>query len=375
MDGPETFEQNVRRMLPSRKKSPAPAARQSPAAARARLVRRLFPSGVPVLWCPPLTHYDGEGAIDRARIEAHLRHVSSYVKGFLIPGSTGDGWELSNRERRQVLVVALEQAQKLKAHLLVGVLKATAAEAVAAIQEDADWLKARAKERDTQRALAKVRVRGFTVCPPRGKDLAQEQIRRALISILELGLPTAIYQLPQVTQNEMSATVASELARRFENFLLFKDSSGADRVALSGKSLGGVFTMRGGEGDYARWLKAAGGPYDGFLLGSANCFARELHQVLQDISAGRFEAARGLSDRLTTAVDAVARLVAALPEGNPFANANKALDHFFAHGPCAASVSPPRIRSGGHLPVAVIRSTGHILARQGLMPARGYLDA
>jgi dihydrodipicolinate synthase/N-acetylneuraminate lyase len=358
-----------------RNASLAGAATPSIVAARADLLQRLFPDGVPLLWCPPLTHYDGEGGIDRARIAAHLRHLSPYIRGFLIPGSTGDGWELSDGERRQVLELALEQGQILKTHLLIGVLKAKAAEAVAAIREDMQWIKARLKDRNVDKALTKARVCGFTVCPPRGKDLAQEEIGRALASILELGLPTAIYQLPQMTQNEMSAKVAFKLAQRFENFLLFKDSSGADRVALSGKDLGGVFTMRGGESDYARWQKAGGGPYEGFLLGSANCFARELHQLLQDISVGRLEAARRVSERLTAAVSEVSRLVAGLPGGNAFAHANKALDHFFAYGPRAASVPPPRLHGGSRLPVEVIRATGDLLSRNGLMPARGYLDS
>jgi dihydrodipicolinate synthase/N-acetylneuraminate lyase len=306
---------------------------------------------------------------------AHLRHLSPYIKGFLVPGSTGDGWALSDRQRRQVLVIALEHVQKLKAHLLVGVLKSKASEALALIRRDVAWLKTRVGERDATKALAKARVSAFTVCPPRGKDLTQAEIRRDLASVLELGLPTALYQLPQMTHNEMSPAVARELAERFENFLFFKDSSGADRVALAGKGLGGVFTTRGGEGDYARWLKTTGGPYDGFLLGSANCFARELHRVMEDIVAGRVEAARGLSKRLTAAVGEVSRLVAGLSGGNAFAQANKALDHFFAHGPRAAQVPPPRIHSGRRLSVEVIRATGQILARQELLPAQGYLDA
>ena len=71
---------------------------------------------------------------------------------------------------------------------------------------------------------------------------------RALASILEAGFPTALYQLPQVTQNEFSPEVGSSLALRFPNFMLFKDSSGSDRVVSSGKSLGGVFTLREGRG-------------------------------------------------------------------------------------------------------------------------------
>src|SRR2546426_6527362 len=94
------------------------------AASRAQLLRTFFPDGVPVLWCPSLTHYDENGAIDARRIAAHLEHLAPHVKGFLIPGSTGDGWELTEPESRQLLEVALSQAQGLELRVLIGVLKA-----------------------------------------------------------------------------------------------------------------------------------------------------------------------------------------------------------------------------------------------------------
>lgn len=305
---------------------------------------------------------------------AHFRHLSPWVRGFLIPGSSGDGWELTPEERRQVLSIALEQAPALKLRLLVGVLKAQAGEAVATIREDVDWVKSRMNEPDTEKALLQARICGFTVCPPRGKDLTQAEIGRGLAVVLDLGLPTAIYQLPQVTQNELSPEVAAELARKFGNFIFFKDTSGGDRVVLSGLSLGGVFTTRGAEGDYARWLDCSGGPYRGFLLGTANCFARELHQVIADIAARRFDSARQLSNRLTGAVNEVFPLVTGLPDGNAFTNANKAMDCFFAHGPRAAAVAPPRLHAGSRLPPAVVRATGDILSRWELMPQKGYLE-
>src|SRR5205823_10367658 len=121
-------------------------------------------------------------------------------------------------------------------------------------------------------SLLKSRVCGFAVCAPSGKEQTQAEIARGLTSILELGLPTAVYQLPQVTQNEISPGLADSLASRFQNFILFKDSSGADRVVLESKDFSGVCALRGAEGDYTRWFKTAGGPYHGFLLGSANSF-------------------------------------------------------------------------------------------------------
>jgi len=340
---------------------------------RAVTLRRVFPDGVPSLWCPLLTHYDREGAIDMARIAAHLTHLAVHVKGFLIPGSTGDAWELSDAELRQLLNIAFDQVGKLNLNLLVGVLKPGAKDAAAAIHAITDLIKSRTGQTDPALALAQARVCGFTVCPPRGKDVSQSEIERALASILESGLPTAVYQLPQMTQNEISQEAASNLATRFANFIMFKDSSGTDRVARSGKGLAGVFTVRGAEGDYANWLQPAGGPYNGFLLSTANCFARELNQLIGDISAQRFDVAKKMSERLSAVIAEAFRLANPLPDGNPFANANKAMDHFSAYGPQAASVPPPRLHAGTHLPVEMIRATGEILSRYDLMPDKGYL--
>jgi dihydrodipicolinate synthase/N-acetylneuraminate lyase len=342
---------------------------------RKRLLGRLFPDGVPTLWCPLITHYQPDGAIDAERMAAHLRHLAPDVKGFLIPGSTGDGWEMDAKEIRRLLEIALEQTTRLKLHLLIGVLRTDAEGAKRAFIDTVEWLKPRTGTDDEEACLAKSRICGFTVCPPRGADLSQETIRDGLEEILAIGLPTALYQLPQVTQNELSPDLVSDLARAFPNFILFKDTSGADHVALSGRRLEGVFLVRGAEGDYVRWLKSVGGPYDGFLLSTANGFGRELRRLIEDLSAGRMDAARERSDRLTAAVSEVFGAVAGLPHGNPFANANKALDHFFAYGPQAANRPAPRLHAGPSLPEEAIRAAGNSLLRHGLMPVQGYLES
>src|SRR6266403_4900499 len=99
------------------------ATEPSTASERAALLSALFPGGVPRLWCPPLTHYDRHGAIDDRRIAAHLRHLAPSVKGVLMPGSTGDGWELTAEESSQVAEIASNEAEKLELRLLIGVLE------------------------------------------------------------------------------------------------------------------------------------------------------------------------------------------------------------------------------------------------------------
>jgi hypothetical protein len=33
-------------------------------------------------------------------MSAHLAHIVPWVKGYLIPGSTGDGWEMDDEAKR-----------------------------------------------------------------------------------------------------------------------------------------------------------------------------------------------------------------------------------------------------------------------------------
>jgi dihydrodipicolinate synthase/N-acetylneuraminate lyase len=213
------------------------------------------------------------------------------------------------------------------------------------------------------------------VTPPKGADLDQTVIRGELESILGLGYPTALYQLPQITENEMSPETVSDLAGRYENFYLFKDTSGGDRVALSGAPTADVFMVRGAEGGYAKHLKPAGGRYDGFLLSTANSFAAELSEIVELVFAGRQMEAAELSARVETVVNGVFDAVSALPYGNPFANANKAIDHVRAYLPDHGSVPPPMTHSGNRIPQDAVELAERLLREQDLLPGRGYLRA
>jgi dihydrodipicolinate synthase/N-acetylneuraminate lyase len=344
---------------------------------RALMLNRIFPEGVPTLWCPPLTHYQSDGSIDKPRIEAHLRHLSKWVKGFLIPGSTSDGWELSPEEQREVLELSLQQAERLNFRILIAALRRDGPGTLNAILDTMKWLESRLRNCASQertRIFETSPICGFTVCAPSGRNVTEGEMETAFTAVLETGLPIALYQLPQITQNEFSPELTAKLAKKHDNFLLLKDSSGGDRIALSKESLGGVFMMRGGEGDYFKWLKQASGPYDGFLLGSANCFSEAHSQMIEDVQANRTEKARDLSDRVTAVVKEAAQAVIEVPEGNPFANANKALDHFFAWGPNGLTAPAPRLRGGSAMPEHVLQAARRSLLQHKLMPKKGYLE-
>jgi dihydrodipicolinate synthase/N-acetylneuraminate lyase len=337
---------------------------------RSELVAEFFPAGVPRLWCPLLTHYDGDGRIDHDRVRAHIRHLAPTVRTFLAPGSTGDGWEMTDAERDELLELLLSVAVEQDLWILVGVLKTAEGEARRSIETMGAEL---AAGDEMTAAFARRRVCGFTVTPPKGADLEQDRIHAELDAILALGYPTALYQLPQITGNEMTPATVAELASRYPNFYLFKDTSGGDRVAHSDSSTADVFMVRGAEGDYASHLKGAGGSYDGFLLSTANSFPRELGEIVDLSVAGRAEEAGALASRVETVVYGVFDEVSALPFGNPFANANKAIDHVRAYAPDHERVPPPMTHSGERLPTAAAELAARLLREQGLLPERGYL--
>ena len=189
-----------------------------------------------------------------------------------------------------------------------------------------------------------------------------------------MSLPTALYQLPQVTENEAAPETFARLTEKYSNLIFFKDSSGNDRIASSSVDKSNVFLVRGAEGDYARWLKEAGGPYDGFLLSTANCFPRELRSVIENLEKGNFRAAAETSGRLSTLIGKVFAIVQPLTCGNAFTNANKAIDHFLADGPTAAVRPGPLLHAGVRLSREILSATRSALDSQGFLPERGYRE-
>jgi dihydrodipicolinate synthase/N-acetylneuraminate lyase len=347
---------------------------ESPTAGRrSELLAELFPEGIPSLWCPLLTHYDSRGQISEGRMISHLRHVSSNIGGFLIPGSTGDGWDLRPRENDRVIQIALNQASQLGFSLLIGVLKPDTESMLGTIEQMLQSIRARSEDADPVTAMKSARVCGFAVCPPAGKDVSQEEMRFGLASILELNVPIALYQLPQVTKNEISPDTVKNLADQYHNFILFKDSSGADRVAVAGIDLGGVFKVRGAETEYCKWLDGSRPGYDGFLLSTTNCFAAELAQMMECSYGGQQDLARQISERISAIIIEVFQMVSPLKAGNAFANANKAMDHLFAFGSRAIAMPPPRLHNGTTIPQEMIRRTAEVLARHDSLPRDGYL--
>jgi dihydrodipicolinate synthase/N-acetylneuraminate lyase len=341
---------------------------------RLNLLKQMAGEPIPRLWCPPLTHYTEDIEIDQKRMAAHWNFMSPYVNSFLIPGSTGDAWEMEDSEIRNLIDISLGLAGDYNSRILIGVLKS---DAIGTLQGILEWLSMLKRKADTDNAIEAMKswgVCGFTICPPRGSEITQENMEKELKIVLELGIPIVLYQLPQITENEMSASLVTSLTDKYSNLILLKDSSGGDRVALNSDGSRLPFLLRGAEGNYTQWLKESGGPYHGLLLSTANCFPRELKEIIVLLEDGRHKEAVNLSDKISSVIEQVFALVSDIPEGNAFTNANKALDHYMAYGKEARIIKPPMLHAGIPLPGEVITNAGDLLESSDLIPDKGYLE-
>lgn len=367
---------------------------------RSEYISQTFPKGVPRLWCPLLTHFRAPGRPDAERIHRLMAEISLDVGGLLVPGSTGEGWDMSDEDVLAVLQIVLERAAELGQHLLIGALKPTTDEMLRTIESVTSMLRQVSGRSTAADAMKTLGVAGFTICPPRGADRPQHELEVEVGRVMETELPIALYQLPQVTENEIDPRRVAALAERFENFFLFKDTSGNDRVALASRQGGGaddgngragipaggdsrtisptvayrgVFLVRGAEGEYSRWPKAGGGPYDGLLLSTANTFSRELGEMLRLLDAGRRAEAEELSTRIDRCVAQMFPIAGNVPAGNAFANANKVFDHVRAFGSDAETKPTPMLYDGTRIPAELIRKGREVLEANAFDTSHGYV--
>ncbi len=174
--------------------------------------------------------------------------MAPHVKGFLVPGSTGDAWEMRDDEAIAALDLAIDFAVPRGLDLLAGVLRPSAEAMRALLDKLLEHLRRRTGMGSVADGFAAARVRGITIAAPSSAaPLPQEATGAAQEPLFALGLPMALYLLPQVTGNTMAPDLVADLARRFPNLLLFKDSGGADEVALSERMPTGVTLLRGAE--------------------------------------------------------------------------------------------------------------------------------
>ena len=319
------------------------------------------------LWVPVLTHYDDDAGLDTARTASHLRHLTPSVRQYLVAGTTGDGWEMSDAVLTDWLDVLRDPATVSPQHqVLIGAFAATTDAVIARARH----LEACIAERPLVAGFA-----GLTICAPVDAQASQDAIAEHIEAILAAtSSPIAVYQLPQITGCEIAPETFARLAQAHPRIVLFKDTSGTDQVVRALHQAGAVCWLRGAEGDYQQHLKPLG-LYDGFLLSTANGFAPQLRKIINDVAAGASAQAVTQSAQLTQLVQALFAHAADCQIANPFANVNRAVDHVFAYGKAWHAAPLPVLVNGERLPREFLAGVAERLEQAGFAIDTGYCDS
>jgi dihydrodipicolinate synthase/N-acetylneuraminate lyase len=57
-------------------------------------------------WTPLIGHYGPDGGLDEVRVRRHVAAIAPHVRQYLLAGTTGDGWTMSDAVLRQWLALA-----------------------------------------------------------------------------------------------------------------------------------------------------------------------------------------------------------------------------------------------------------------------------
>lgn len=352
----------------------------SPPLRRSDILRAVIPGAALPLWVPLLTPYRaGDGAVDVDRLRRHREVVRAHTPLWMIGGSTGDGWDIDDRQFATLLAASCdEHVASLQGRTLFALLGPTTDAVLNRLHalHAALGTSPKASFEENLERLIERGVVGICIAPPVGDDLDQLTIAHHFEEIgRHARMPIAMYEIPQMTGNRIAPETFQALVASHEEIILFKDSSGEDVLAETASMLDSPVLVRGFESDYAASLRAGGGLYDGLLLASANVFAQELVAIVRATLSGHLDAATTHADALEKRVAASFDAVGSVPVGNAFANANRVIDHVMAFGPRTAEVPPPTLFDGSTIDPAVVDAVASILDRDGLRPATGYLDA
>jgi len=318
------------------------------------------------LWVPLLTHYcrtAGSVKADPERMGAHLAYIRPSVRQFLIAGSTGDGWEMSFETFLDLVQLTRRHDLFDGTRLLFGALRPTTAGVI-------EWAQCFEANLEQEGGVAG-EYAGLAICPPIDPTADQAAILTHYELVLEkTHSPIAIYQLPQVTGCSIEPETMQALAKH-PRVTMFKDTSGADVVASAGVT--GVTMVRGAEGNYVRSL-APIGSYDGWLLSTGNAFGPILRRILVLHGQNEHERALRVSNVLSVIVEMLFEETAKVPFGNPFSNANRAVDHLWAYGREWYLKQPPLTVSGNELPEDLLAAAAELVGHFPALPEAGYLS-
>lgn len=116
------------------------------------------------------------------------------------------------------------------------------------------------------------------------------------------------------------------------------------------------------------------GAYDGWLLSTANGLAPQLRSIADKVASGDQNGATAESDAVSKLVASLFAAADGLPSGNPFSNANRAVDHILAYG-TDWRTAPAQIASGETLPEDFLATIETLLTGAEISTEDGYQNS
>ena len=274
------------------------------------------------LWVPIISHYQNTKnlELDNSLIQKHIKWLEPHVKQFLVCGTTGDGWNLTDKLVLNWLDILNQKSLINKDNkILFGAFGKTTED----VLRRTDIIEKYILKNESSAGFF-----GLTLCAPVNESIKQDEIIHHFTRIIEnTYLPISIYQLPQVVKCKIEPETLKILKDKFKDRIqLFKDTSGEDNVINSEINFSDIIFLRGAEENYFNHLKP-NGKYDGFLLSSANCFGKILREICNKVAENNYDDAEKMSIKLSDLIRISFLEGQKLNFGNPFSNVNKAFTH------------------------------------------------
>ena len=181
------------------------------------------------LWVPIISHYQNTKnlELDNSLIQKHIKWLEPHVKQFLVCGTTGDGWNLTDKLVLNWLDILNQKSLINKDNkILFGAFGKTTED----VLRRTDIIEKYILKNESSAGFF-----GLTLCAPVNESIKQDEIIHHFTRIIEnTYLPISIYQLPQVVKCKIEPETLKILKDKFKDRIkLFKDTSGEDNVINS----------------------------------------------------------------------------------------------------------------------------------------------
>ena len=233
-----------------------------------------FPGIIPAVTTP----FDERGEVDTAALAANVRFLlDAGVHGVVATGTMGEAGSLSAAERRLVVEAVVETVGG-SVPVIAGISAGTAAASIAYARDAAG-------------------IDAVMALPPLGYRADQAELEAFYAAVAEgTGLPVMLYNNPEASGVDLSATAIAAIAARVEGVVAVKECSGdVRRIPALIAAAPDLEILVGGD-DWALEGFCAGAT--GWVTGVADIAPRECVALFEHCRAGELDAAREVYQRM-----------------------------------------------------------------------------